>query len=404
MPMAGNSANLSNRIRRSPFFESTQKAGCQSYTAYNHMWMPAVYASAEEDYQALTERVTLWDTAAERQVEIKGPDAAHMMNMLTPRNLDTWKPDTCRYVFICDETGGIINDPVGLKLADDHYWLSIADSDIMFWVKGLALGMSLNVEIDEPDVSPAQVQGPLATDLMVELVGDWIRDLKFFHFRNTQVETGLGPAPVVISRTGWSNERGYELFLRDGKFGNALWDRIMAAGEPFGIAPCAPSQANRLEAGMLSYGADMDRWTNPFELGLDRLVDLGKESRFIGKDALKTINKYGVSRRICGFTIDGDPLGTNDAKWHITSGDTIIGSVTSACWSPKANANLALGFLPPVLTAAGTKVVIETSDGMRNAVISEFPFIVTDKKSPARPPMITGGLSAVEPVEVQKAD
>jgi aminomethyltransferase len=272
----------------------------------------------------------------------------------------------------------------------------------MLWIKGLALGMSIDVEIDEPDVSPTQVQGPHATDLMVELVGDWIKDLKFFHFRHTEVDTDIGPAPVIISRTGWSNERGYELFLRDGRFGNALWDRIMMVGEPFGIAPCAPSQANRLEAGMLSYGADMDRWTNPYELGLDRLVDLSKESRFIGKDALKTINKYGVSRRICGFKIDGDPLGTNDSRWNIYSGNTVVGQVTSACWSPKADTNLALGFLPPVLTKADTELAIETSDGMRNAVVSEFPFIVTDKKMPARPPMIIGGLSAVEPAEDQK--
>jgi aminomethyltransferase len=362
------------------------------------MWMPTVYASPEEDYKALTERVTLWDTAAERQVEIKGPDAARMTDMLTPRNLDTWQPGTCRYVFLCDETGGIINDPVGLKLAEDHYWLSIADSDMMFWVKGLALGMNLDVRIDEPDVSPLQVQGPHATDLMSDLVGDWIEDLKFFHFRETEMDTDFGPAPVVISRTGWSNERGYEIFLRDGKFGNALWRRIMQAGERYGIAPCAPSQPNRLEAGMLSYGADMDRWTNPFELGLDRLVDLGKDREFIGKEALKTIARYGVSRRICGFRVDGDPLGTNETRWDIYSGGTIVGSVTSACWSPKAGSNLALGFLPPILTAPGMKLEIETSGGRRGAVVAEFPFVVTNKKAPARPPMVVGGLSAVDPV------
>ncbi len=379
---SSNLSNLSNRIRRSCFFEATRAAGAKSYTVYNHMWMPAVYASPEEDYQALVERVTLWDTAAERQVEIRGADATRLMSILTPRNISNWKPGQCKYVFMCDETGGVINDPVGVKLAEDHYWLSLADSDMIYWVKGLAIGHGMDVQVCEPDVSPAQVQGPMATELMRDVVGGWIDDLRFFRFCEFDIETEQGLAPTVISRTGWSNERGYEIFLRDGSLGTALWNTFMTAGEKYGIAPCAPNQANRMEAGMLSHGADMDWSNNPFEMGIDKLVDVDQDANFIGKEALKRIKADGVKRKFAAFTVDGDPLESNDRQWEIRSDNRPVGHVTSVAWSPRAGSNLALGYLDVALTEPGTRVTVIAPDGdQRTGTVGSPPFVVTSKRA-----------------------
>ena len=328
------------------------------------------------DYEALTERVTLWDTAAERQVEISGPDATLLVRRLTPRNLGSWPVGQCKYMMMCNAEGGIINDPVGLKLAEGHYWLSLADSDMLYWVQGLAIGWGLDVTVTEPDVSPLQVQGPLATQLMRDVVGDWIADLKFFRFEATEIDG----APVVISRTGWSNERGYELFLRDGSHGERLWDHLMAAGERYGIAPCAPNQANRLEAGMLSHGADMDASNNPFEVGLDRLVDLGQEVDFIGKAALAQIAREGVRRRVAGLRIDGAPFAGNDRRWPVLRDGAVVGEVTSAAFSPKAGVNLALGYLPAGQEAPGETFEVATPQGPRGATVIALPAVKTNKK------------------------
>jgi len=373
----GDAINLSNRVRRSPFFEATLASGAQDFTIYNHMWMPTLYASAEDDYRALTERVTLWDTAAERQVEIRGPGAEDFVRRLTPRNLDRWAVGQCKYLFLCDETGGIINDPVGLKLADDHIWLSLADGDILHWVKGLALGWGLTLSITEPDVSPLQVQGPRATEVMEAVVGPSIRDLKFFRFAETEIDG----APVVISRTGWSNERGYEIFLCDGSFGNALWERFMAAGKPFGIAPGAPNQANRIEAGMLSYGADMDRLNTPFEIGLGRFVDLGQDMDFIGKPALARARDEGPKRVIAGLKIEGEPQPNNMTREPVFFGTERVGEVTSRAYSPRVGANIALAYLDPGLTEPRTRLCVEIGDRHIDATVHSLPFIVTDKRA-----------------------
>ena len=373
----GDAINLSNRVRRSPFFEATLAAGAQDFTIYNHMWMPTLYASAEEDYRALTERVTLWDTAAERQVEIRGPGAEDFVRRLTPRNLDRWTIGQCKYLFLCDETGGIINDPVGLKLAENHIWLSLADGDILHWVKGLALGWGLELSITEPDVSPLQVQGPRATEVMEAVIGPSIRDLKFFRFMETEIDG----APVVISRTGWSNERGYEIFLRDGRFGNALWGRFMAAGEPLGVAPGAPNQANRIEAGMLSYGADMDCSNTPFEIGLGRFVDLSQEVDFIGKAALAETRDKGPDRVIVGLRIGGEALPSNTTRDPVFFGTEKVGEVTSRAFSARAGANIALAYLRPDLTEPRTRLSVDVGDRHVDATVHSLPFIVTDKRA-----------------------
>jgi aminomethyltransferase len=362
---------FSARIRKSPFFEATLRWGAKAFSTYNHMYMPLYYESPVADYWKLVEGVTLWDVAVERQVEITGPDAARFTQYLTPRDLSATKVGQCKYVLLCEETGGIVNDPVLLKLAEDRFWLSLADSDALLWAKGLAHSGGWNVEVREPDVSPLQVQGPKSPEVMAALFGEWIHELKYFWFR----ETELDGIPVVVSRTGWSSERGYEVFLRDWRQGDALWEKIMAAGEPWDIAPCAPSTIRRIEGAMLSYGADMDLTVNPFELGLDRLVALDADIDFVGKAALRQIKAEGISRRHCGLVIEGAPLHAgNQDFWSCRLGENDCGRVTSAIYSPRLDMNMGLALLSLDATADGTEIEVEAPHGALAAKVVPLPF------------------------------
>lgn len=373
-------SNQSNRIRRSPYYEATVRHGATGFTVYNHMWMPTAFGAQSKTYKALTERVTIWDTAAERQVQIKGPDAEKLMRLLTPRSLDNWRVGQCKYLLLCNRSGGVLNDPVGLKLAEDRYWLSIADADMLYWAEGVAVGRDLDVTVSEPDVSPLQVQGPLATELMRELVGEWIEGLKFFNFCKADIPTSAGDAPVIISRTGWSNERGYELFLRDGAYGDALWERCFELGEKYGVAPACPNQANRIEAGMVSHRADMDETVNPYELGMDRLVDIDQAQDFIGKAALRRIRDEGVRRKLVGLQIAGPGKGVGGGQLELIAPDGARGLVTSHAWSPRKKAVLALGFAPIDHAYTGARLRALTDDGEREAIVSNLPFVITTKR------------------------
>jgi len=351
--MASKAVGISARVRTSPFFEATQRWGCKGYTTYNHMYLPLYYEGLEADFWRLVEHVTLWDVAVERQVEITGPDAARFTQMLTPRNLSTCAVGQCKYAPITDENGGLISDPVLLRLGENHFWLSLADSDVLLWAKGLAAGTGMNVNVGEPDVSPLQVQGPKSTDVMRDLFGPWIDELKYFWFR----ETDLDGIPLVVSRTGWSSERGYEIFLRDGARGDELWETVMAAGRPYEIGPGAPNQIRRIEGGLISYGADATLSENPFELGLDRLVDLDQEADFIGKAALKRIKAAGVDRRLVGVEIAGARLAvSNERFWPLVGHDPARFKITSAVYSPRLEKNIAMALVPVDLTAEGTRL------------------------------------------------
>lgn len=359
------------RVRKSPFFAATRRWGCNAYTVYNHMWMPLYYESPVADFWRLVEAVTVWDVAGERQVEIVGADAARFVQRLTPRDLSTCAVGQCKYVLITAADGGVINDPVLLKLDENHFWLSLADADVRLWAEGVAEGAGLDVAIDEPDVSPLQVQGPKSPDVMRALFGGWIDELRYFRFR----ETALDGIPVVVSRTGWSGERGYEIFLRDGGRGDALWERVMAAGEPFGIAPGAPSQIRRIEAGMISYGADATRDENPFELGLGRLVDLDGDADFIGRAALERIAAEGASRRLVGLELAGPPLAApNEEPWPVAAADGGAGKLTSAVYSPRLEKNIALAIVPAADADPGARVTVEAPDGARTATVAPLPF------------------------------
>ena len=344
------------------------------------MYMPVYYDSPVADFWKLVNDVTLWDVAVERQVEITGPDAAWFTQLLTPRNLSNCAVGQCKYVLITDADGGIINDPVLLRLGEHHFWLSLADSDVLHWARGVAVNAGMDVTIVEPDVSPLQIQGPRSADVIEALFGEWVRDLKYYWFR----ETELDGIPVVLSRTGWSTERGYEVFLRDGRHGDRLWEMIMAAGEPFNIAPGAPSMIRRIEGGLLSYGGDMTIENNPFEIGMDRLVDLDQDADFIGKDALRRIKAAGVRRRLVGLALGGPPLvGGNQSYWPLRSEEDRVGHVTSAVHSPRLEMNMALAYVAVGTDAVGNELSVDLPDGPRGATVVETPFYDPKKLIPS---------------------
>ncbi len=372
--------SIGPRIRKSPFYEATRRYGCKAFTTYNHMYLPVYFESPEADYRRLIEAVTLWDVGVQRQVEITGPDAARFTQFLTPRNLSSCAVGQCKYVLLTTERGGIVNDPVLLRLAEDRFWLSLSDSDVLLWARALAHALGYDVQVQEPDVSPLQVQGPRSFEVMRDLFGGWIEELRYFWFR----ETELDGIPLVISRTGWSAERGYEVYLRDGRHGDRLWEAIMEAGRPYDIGPAAPSTIRRIEGGLLSYGADMDLDTNPYEIGLGRLVDLEQEADFLGKDALAEIARSGPARRLVGLEIEGPRLPANEEAWPVSAGGRSVGKVTSAVHSPRLGKNIALAMLAAEAAETGSRVETETPLGRRAAELVELPFFDPKKRLPAQ--------------------
>src|SRR5262245_48340094 len=272
MPFDMNLVQRGARLRRSPYFEATQRYGAKAYTVYNHMLFPICFGDLEEEYWHLINHVTLWDVSVERQVEITGRDALAFANLLTPRDLNHCTVGQGKYVVITSDDGGIINDPVLLRLGENHFWLALADSDVLLWARGVAVHSGMKVEISEPDVSPLQIQGPKAKDVVQLLFGERVLELRYYHF----LETLLDGIPVIVTRTGWTGEVGYEIYLRDASRGDDLWERIMDAGKPYQIRPTGPSDIRRIEAGILNWGADMTLENNVYEVGLERLVEIGR--------------------------------------------------------------------------------------------------------------------------------
>ena len=368
------------QIRKSPFFDATVRWGATGFSVYNHMYIPRDFGDPEKNFWNLVNDAILCDVAVERQVEITGPDAFQFIQLLTPRDLSKLSIGQCKYVLITNEQGGILNDPVLLRLGENHFWLSLADSDILLWAQGVAVNSGLNVSIDEPDVSPLQLQGPKSREIMVKLFGENIRDLKYYWLK----ELELDGIPLVVSRTGWSTELGYELFLRDGTQGDRLWEMIMKVGNEYGLQPGHTSSIRRIEGGMLSYHADADIHTNPFEMGLERLVSLDSDINFIGKKALIEIQKKGIKRQQIGLEIEGDSLtGPNTIFWEIFCDDKIIGKVTSAVFSPRLEKNIALAMVDKNFIKIGLKVSVEINGVFREAFIVEKPFFDPKKSLPS---------------------
>jgi glycine cleavage system aminomethyltransferase T len=367
------------RLRRSPFYEAEQRYGPKGYTVYNHTLFPIRYDDLEAEYWHLLNHVTLWDVAVERQVEITGPDAFRFTNMLTPRDLSKCAVGQGKYVLITAPDGGIVNDPVLMRLGENHFWLALADSDVLLYAIGLAAFLDMDVELREPDVSPLQIQGPKSKDLVQELFGEEITGLKYYWF----VETDLDGIPVIVTRTGWTGEVGFEVYLRDGSRGTDLWERIMSAGLPFDIRPTGPSDIRRVEAGILNYGADMTLDNNPYQVGLDRLVDAGKEQDYMGKEALARIASQGVDHKLVGVQIEGDPLSFNDRKWPVRDETGKgIGKITSALYSPRLEKNIGYAWVPVEHAGPGTTLTVETPAGDATAAVVPMPFVDPTKEIP----------------------
>ena len=364
------------QIRKSPFFDATVRWGATGFSVYNHMYIPRDFGNPEQNFWNLIQTAILCDVAVERQVEITGPDAAKFVQFLTPRDLSAMAVGQCKYIILTNQHGGILNDPVLLRLGANHFWLSLADSDVLFWAQGVALNAGYDVTISEPDVSPLQLQGPQSGKIMQSLFGSEIADLKYYWCRPLQLD-GID---LLVSRTGWSSELGYELFLRDSKDGDRLYETIMQAGQPFALYPGHTSTIRRIEGGMLSYHADMDINTNPFELGLDRFVDLDMEDDFVGKDALYQIKTAGVKRRQIGVVIDGPPFTQPNTRfWNMMIDGLVIGKVTSAVYSPRLEKNIALAMVALEHADLATEFIVHAHDGDRIGLAVEKPFYDPNK-------------------------
>ncbi|MFT5211025.1 MAG: glycine cleavage system aminomethyltransferase T [Flavobacterium sp.] len=369
------------QIRKSPYFDASIRWGAKDFSVYNHMYIPRDFGNPQQNFWNLVNDVILCDVAVERQVEITGPDAAKFVQSLISRDLSKCAVGQCKYVLLTNAAGGILNDPIMLRLAENHFWISLADSDVLYWAQGVAVNSGLDVHIGEPDVSPVQLQGPKSGEVMRALFGDDITDLKYYWLR----EYDLDGIPLIVSRTGWSSELGYELYLRDGTKGDLLWEKIMAAGKPFGIKPGHTSTIRRIEGGMLSYHADMDINTNPYELGLDRLIDIDADFDFIGKAALQKIRHDGVVRKQVGLVISGPAMvGSNTRFWGLEKDGELIGKVTSAVYSPRLEKNIALAMVDvhcsADFTEIGTEVVVIKPGGNTTATVVEKPFFDPKKK------------------------
>ena len=365
------------QIRKSPYFDATVRWGATGFSVYNHMYIPRDFGNPENNFWNLINDAILCDVAVERQVEITGPDAFKFVQLLTPRDLSNLQVGQCKYVLILNNEGGILNDPVLLRLAENHFWLSLGDSDILLWAQGLAVNSGLNVQINEPDVSPLQLQGPKSAKIMQDLFGENILKLKYYWLK----EENLDGIPLIISRTGWSSELGYELFLRDGSKGDLLWEKIMEAGKDYGLKPGHTSSIRRIEGAMLSYHADADINTNPYEVGLERLINLETDINYIGKAALKEIKKNGIKRKQVGLILDCNPLkGPNTTFWEITKGDKVLGKVTSAVYSPRLKKNIALAMVSIEESKIGNKVIVNNILNKIDATIVEKPFYDPKKK------------------------
>lgn len=365
---------ISPRTRMTPFHESTMAAGLSDLTVYNKMVLPTSYGNLKAEYDRLINGVAIWDVSAERQVEISGPDAQACAQYLTSRDLSKQKEGQGYYVAMCDHDGRILNDPVLLKLSGGRYWFSLADSDMLHWCRAIAAEKSFDVEVREPDVSPLAVQGPKAEDLIAELFGEHVRDLRYFWF----VETELDGIPLVLCRSGWSKQGGFELFLQDGSRGNELWNKIVAAGATYDIGPGAPNHVERVESGLLSWGGDTTPESNPFEAGMGRFVHTDIEADYIGKAALRrVVASGGPERLLCGLIVDVDtthawPL---PARTPVTSNGDDVGTMSAIVYSHRLGKTIGMAQIRRDLVESHATVQIVGPDGPADATVTDLPFL-----------------------------
>ncbi len=369
------------RLRRSPYYEATQRYSPKGFTVYNHMLFPIRFDTFEAEFEALLHDVTLWDVSVERCLEISGPDGFRFAQLLTPRDLSRCAVGQGKYVLICDRDGGIVNDPVMTRMEENTFWFALASSDALLFARGLRNAYpDLDVTIRELDVAPLQVQGPRSKDLLRDLVGPGILELRYYWWTREEI-AGI---PVVITRTGWTSEVGYEIYLLDPTRGTELWERIMEVGRPYNIKPTGPSDIRRIEGGIFNWGADMTYEDNPLEMGLERLIDWDlPDDAAISLPALRRIREEGVRRRIVGVELDGDPFpALNFVKWPVVDDGRAIGKVTSAVFSPRLGRNIGYAWLPVERSQPGTRVAVESEWGTRTATVVPMPFVDPEKAIP----------------------
>ena len=365
------------RIRKSPYFDSTIKYGVTGFTIYNKMYLPTGFSSPVEEYLSLINDVTFGDFAAERQVEVSGPDAFDFIKYINPRNLSKCDIGDCKYIVLTDSNGCIINDACLIRLEDDKFWVSPGDGDVLLWLQGVAMHSGMNVNICEPDVSPLQISGPKAGRLIQKLFAGEHDNLGYYKAKETSLEN----IPMVIARTGWSGELSYELYLQDRKLGNSLFELVYEAAKEFNGNVIAPNNIRTIEGGLLSYGSDFGREHNPFTIGLDRLVDVDQDIDFIGKEALKKIKENGTTSKLIGVEMDGDPIDkVPEHFWTVLNLEgKKIGRLSRCIYSPRLKKNIGLAIVDSHATEEGNKVIIESPELKYNAIVAKLPWFPAEK-------------------------
>lgn len=362
---------FSPRARKSPYFGATIEAGATAFSIYNHTYFPMSYGSMEQEYWHLLNKVAVWDVACQIQIELRGPQAGELAQLLSARNLAGTEVGQGRYVPMCDHEGRLLNDPLVLRVAEDQWWFSIADSDMLAWCRAIGAERRLEVDINELDVAPLAVQGPLAADVVADLMGEWTRDLGFFRYAPAEVD-GIA---LLIGRAGYSTKGGFELYLQDTNRGHDLWTRIMAAGEPYGIAPGTPNHMERIESAFISIRTDTDDNTDPFEARLGRYVSFDPGLDYIGRPALEAKQRAGLQRELVGLVIDGERQIPNTEPLPVHQDTTAVGQIRSMVWSPRLETMIALAIIDAPHNQLGTKLAAATTAGERVALVTELPFI-----------------------------
>ncbi len=355
----------SRRLRVTPYARGVKAAGVKAYTVYNHMLLPTVFQDVVSDYHHLKAHVQVWDVSVERQVELVGPDAARLMQMITPRDLRKMQADQCYYVPVVDQKGRMLNDPVAIKHSDTRWWISIADSDLLYWVKGLALGADLDVDVFEPDVSPLAVQGPKADILMERVFGAEVHDIRFFRQKRLRFEN----TSFIVSRSGYSKQGGFEIYVEGHENGMPLWNALFAAGQDLQVRAGCPNLIERIEGGLLSFGNDMNWENTPFECGLGKFCNAPDDVHYIGKAALKQESARGSQRQIRAISISGAPMSPIPSVLALTRGGLHVGHITSVAWSPDFETNVAIGMVDIGHWEAGTELQVEMPDRVRAAQV-----------------------------------
>ena len=361
----------SRRLRSTPYTDRIEAHGVSSYTVYNHMLLPASFKSLESDYHHLKEFVQVWDVAAERQVEITGKDSAKLVQLMTCRDLSKSKVGKCYYSPLVDQEGLLVNDPIINKLAEDRWWLSIADSDVIFFAKGIASGNKFEVEIKEPNVNILAVQGPLAENLMAKLFGEEIRELKFFNFKYFNYKEHK----YFIARSGWSKQGGFEVYVEDDIAGQDLYDYLFEFGKEFNIRPGCPNLIERIESALLSYGNDFDNRDNPFEANFDKFVNLDSDVNFLGKEKLKKIQQDGITRKLMGVKIDSNKIDMYCEKTLFDDKNNIVGYVRSATYSPTFKKVIGIAMINKPYWNSKDQFKIDIDERIFVGTVCDLPFI-----------------------------